>query len=121
MMLLWLRRKRKSFDAEILPRPLGLIRLPAILIYGFRVGDVYHHRFWGQLARWSAAEKLLPAGNRFVRYGPREPVFTEGQEAELAVQRIIGKEWPERERRDAILAWWKTQGPAFVERRQKEK
>ena len=52
----------------------------------FRVGDVYHHRFWGQLARWSAAEKLLPAGNRFVRYGPREPVYAEGQEAELAVR-----------------------------------
>ena len=51
----------------------------------YRVGDAYHHRFWGQLVRWSAAEKLLPAGNRFVRYGPREPVYTEGQEVELAV------------------------------------
>jgi hypothetical protein len=52
----------------------------------FRVGDTYHHRFWGQLARWSAADKLLPAGNRFVRYGPREPVSSEGQEVELAVR-----------------------------------
>ena len=52
----------------------------------FRVGDTYHHRFWGQLVRWSAADKLLPAGTRFVRYGPREPVYAEGQEVELAVR-----------------------------------
>jgi len=52
----------------------------------FRVGDTYHHRFWGQLARWSAADKLLPAGNRFVRYGSREPVVTTGQEVELAIR-----------------------------------
>ncbi len=52
----------------------------------YRVGDAYHHRFWGQLARWSAAEKLLPAGNRFIRYGPREPAYSEGQEVELAVR-----------------------------------
>ena len=52
----------------------------------FRVGDVYHHRFWGQLARWSAAEKLLPAGNRWVRYGPREPIYAETEEVEFAVR-----------------------------------
>lgn len=52
----------------------------------FRVGDTHHHRFWGQLARWSAAEKLLPAGNRHLRYGAREPVYTEGQEVDLAVR-----------------------------------
>src|SRR5262249_40293099 len=52
----------------------------------YRVGDTYHHRFWGQLARWSAAEKLLPAGNKDIRYGPREPAYSEGQEVELAVR-----------------------------------
>ena len=31
-----------------------------------RVGDKYHHRFWGQLARW-AAENKASAGNEFVR------------------------------------------------------
>ena len=41
----------------------------------YRVGDTYHHRFWGQLAREPAADKLLPAGNRWIRYGPREPVY----------------------------------------------
>lgn len=58
----------------------------------YRVGDTYHHRFWGQLARWSAADKLLPAGNRFIRYGPREPAYSEGQEVELAVR--LGENLP---------------------------
>jgi hypothetical protein len=52
----------------------------------FRVGDTYHHRFWGQLARWSAADKILPAGNRWVRYGPVEPVYQDGQDVEIAVR-----------------------------------
>jgi len=52
----------------------------------FRVGDTYHHRFWGQLARWSAGDKLLPAGNRLVRYGSREPAYNDGEEVELAVR-----------------------------------
>lgn len=52
----------------------------------YRVGDAYHHRFWGQVARWSGAEKLLPAGNRLIRFGPREPAYLEHQEVELAVR-----------------------------------
>ena len=34
-----------------------------------RVGDTYHHRFWGQLARW-AAETRATAGNESVKFGP---------------------------------------------------
>ena len=34
-----------------------------------RVGDKYHHRFWGQLARW-ASENKATAGNEFVKFGP---------------------------------------------------
>jgi hypothetical protein len=52
----------------------------------YKTGDAVHHRFWGQVVRWSAAEKLLPGGNRFVRFGTREPVYPEGQEVELAVR-----------------------------------
>lgn len=32
----------------------------------FRAGDKYHHRFWGQLARWAASNKAS-AGNESVR------------------------------------------------------
>lgn len=52
----------------------------------YRAGDTFHHRFWGQLTRWAAADKLLPAGNRFVRFGSREPVYHEGQSAEILVR-----------------------------------
>lgn len=42
-----------------------------------RVGDAYHHRFWGQVVRWAASGKL-GAGNAFVRFGPRAPRVDEG-------------------------------------------
>ena len=47
-----------------------------------RVGDAYHHRFWGQLARWAAANKVT-AGNEFVRFGPERPDIELGQDALL--------------------------------------
>ena len=34
----------------------------------YRVGDTRHHRFWGQVVRWGAGEKLR-VGNAFVRLG----------------------------------------------------
>ncbi len=43
-----------------------------------RVGDAYHHRFWGQVVRWAAAGKLS-AGNAFVRFGPTRPRAGEGE------------------------------------------
>ncbi|MCI0642219.1 MAG: VWA domain-containing protein [Gemmataceae bacterium] len=52
----------------------------------FRVGDHYHHRFWGQLTRWAAADQLLPTGNKFVRFGSRQAVVPHGQHAELAAR-----------------------------------
>jgi hypothetical protein len=45
-----------------------------------RVGDQYHHRFWGQIARW-AAEFKATAGNEFVRFGPERPVVLQGDDA----------------------------------------
>jgi hypothetical protein len=52
----------------------------------FKVGDAYHHRFWGQVARWAASDKLLPAGNRYVRFGSREPVYRQGREMEIVAR-----------------------------------
>jgi len=34
----------------------------------YRKGDLYHHRFWGNLVRWGAGEKLRD-GNRYARVG----------------------------------------------------
>eukprot|EP00456_Euglypha_rotunda_P015896 TRINITY_DN1516_c0_g1_i3.p1 TRINITY_DN1516_c0_g1~~TRINITY_DN1516_c0_g1_i3.p1 ORF type:complete len:845 (-),score=233.60 TRINITY_DN1516_c0_g1_i3:430-2964(-) len=47
-----------------------------------RVGDTYHHRFWGQLARWAAANKVT-AGNEFVRFGPDRPDVELGRDVNL--------------------------------------
>ena len=44
----------------------------------YRVGDAYHHRFWGQVVRWSARGKLS-AGNRLVRFGPERGKVAEGE------------------------------------------
>jgi hypothetical protein len=50
-----------------------------------RVGDAYHHRFWGQLVRWAASGKLA-AGNRLVRFGPERPKVSEDDSARLQVR-----------------------------------
>jgi len=46
----------------------------------YRAGDVYHHKFWGQIMRWATAGKL-PSGTDLVklgsdkaRYAPGEPI-----------------------------------------------
>ena len=52
----------------------------------FKVGDTYHHRFWGQVARWAASDKLLPGGNRYVRFGSREPLYRQGREVDVVAR-----------------------------------
>ena len=49
------------------------------------VGDAYHHRFWGQVARW-AADRPLQTNNRYLRFGASEPVYRSGQDVELSVR-----------------------------------
>jgi hypothetical protein len=52
----------------------------------YKVGDLYHHRFWGQLIRWAASDKLLPAGNKYVRFGSRDPVYRQGREVDVVAR-----------------------------------
>jgi hypothetical protein len=52
----------------------------------FRAGDVFHHRFWGQVIRWAAADAPLLSGNEFVRFGPRKPITDQGGEVEIGVR-----------------------------------
>lgn len=47
-----------------------------------RVGDQYHHRFWGQLARWGARFKAL-AKNENVAFGPVQPSIQAGENAQF--------------------------------------
>ncbi|HUS91638.1 MAG TPA: hypothetical protein VM695_07285 [Phycisphaerae bacterium] len=44
----------------------------------YRVGDTYHHRFWGQVMRWATAEKLR-AGTDFVRLGTDRTRYEPGR------------------------------------------
>lgn len=78
-------------EALIVLMPYGFgqviqIGLDSTWRWRYRVGDDYHHHFWGQLVRWAAADRLLPAGNRFVRYGTRAPVYRQGKDVEVAVR-----------------------------------
>ncbi len=43
--------------------------------FRYRAGDVYHHRFWGQVMRWGIGEKLR-SGNTFVRLGTDQLSYT---------------------------------------------
>jgi hypothetical protein len=52
----------------------------------YKVGDLYHHRFWGQVVRWAAADKLLPAGNKYVRFGSRDPVYRGGKDVDIVAR-----------------------------------
>jgi hypothetical protein len=72
-----------STSAAISAQPYGLGKVLWVGTDGtwrwrHRVGDAYHHRFWGQVVRWSTAGKLA-AGNRFVRFGPLKPRAAEGE------------------------------------------
>jgi len=57
--------------------------------FRFRVGDTYHHRFWGQVSRW-ASEFKASAGNEFVRLGIERPVIAEGDDG------VIVARWDQR-------------------------
>jgi hypothetical protein len=52
----------------------------------YKVGDTYHHRFWGQAIRWAASDKPLVAGNEHLRFGTPEPVYKQGQDVEVTVR-----------------------------------
>ncbi|MFK7821939.1 MAG: hypothetical protein AB8G99_24790 [Planctomycetaceae bacterium] len=48
----------------------------------FREGDRYHHRFWGQLARWAASNKAS-AGNDSVRLKLSSTELKQGEDLEV--------------------------------------
>jgi hypothetical protein len=58
----------------------------------FKIGDKYHHRFWGQLVRWAASDKLLEGGTPQVRYGTPRAMYQTGQEIDVLLR--LGEEVP---------------------------
>jgi hypothetical protein len=67
----------------------------------YKVGDTYHHRFWGQVIRWAATDKPLVSGNDIVRFGTTEPVYQQDQEVSIVVR--LADEAPKL-RPDALAA-----------------
>ena len=68
-------------------RPYGLGRVLWVGTDGtwrwrHRVGDAYHHRFWGQAVRWASSGRLA-AGDANVRFGPVRPQVAEGEGARI--------------------------------------
>lgn len=63
----------------------------------YKVGDLYHHRFWGQVIRWAAADRPLVVGNSFVRFGTPQPVYRPGEAVEIVARlsEALGKPRPE--------------------------
>jgi len=50
-----------------------------------RTGDTYHHRFWGQIARWAARNKAS-AGNEFVRLSLDRNQIESGDQTTIQVR-----------------------------------
>lgn len=51
----------------------------------YRQGDLYHHRFWGQLLRWAVAE-TLSTGSSTVRITSDKADYAAGEDVRVSVQ-----------------------------------
>ena len=76
-----------SSAAAIAAQPYGLGKVLWVGTDGtwrwrHRVGDAYHHRFWGQVVRWATSRKLT-AGNPLVRFGPLQGRVAEGTDVRI--------------------------------------
>ncbi len=74
-------------EAAIAAMPYGLgkslwVGTDATWRWRFRMGDTYHHRFWGQVVQW-AKQDALSAGNRLVQFGATPPRVVEGTPATI--------------------------------------
>ena len=72
-------------SAVVAAQPFGLgkvlwVGTDATWRWRLGVGDLHHHRFWGQVVRW-AASAGLGAGDRSVRFGPIRAKVGEGEPA----------------------------------------
>ena len=61
----------------------------------YRAGDRYHHRFWGQLARWAANNRSV-SGNDLVKFGPAASEVEQGEEVVLRARfsRLLLERFP---------------------------
>ncbi len=53
--------------------------------FRYRIGDTYHHRFWGNILRWCAGAKLRD-GNAFARVGTDRLHYAPGEQVKIRVR-----------------------------------
>ncbi|BCX50285.1 hypothetical protein HAHE_41930 [Haloferula helveola] len=84
------RREREAEQALLVTRQTGKGKVAMLLTdrtWRLRVGsgDVYHHRFWGNLVRWGAGPTLRSGGAR-VRLGTDQLTYTPDDKVRLTVR-----------------------------------
>lgn len=52
----------------------------------YRVGDAYHHTFWGAVLRWAASDKPLMIGNDYIRFGTSQPIYAKDEAVKIVVR-----------------------------------
>jgi hypothetical protein len=67
----------------------------------YRVGDTYHHKFWGQLLRWGTGDKL-PYGTRFVRIGTERSRYTSDADIKIRARLMRRDYAPMNDARAAV-------------------
>ena len=82
-----MRREREAQNALLVTRQTGKGKVAMLLTdrtWRLRegVGDVYHHRFWGQLVRWGAGPNLR-SGSSTVRLGTDQLTYTGDDEVRI--------------------------------------
>jgi len=88
-------RRRQARNAVVVTKGQGRGRVLMLLSpetwrLRYRTGDVYHHRFWGQVLKWGVGEKLR-GGNGFVRLGTDALRYAPDEKVRLAA-RIAGRD-----------------------------
>ena len=68
----------------------------------YQVGDTYHHRFWGQIVRWGAGERLR-AGGEFVRLGTDRLNYSPGETVHVTA-RLLDRARNAVKGRDILVA-----------------
>ena len=81
------RREREAQNALLVTRQTGKGKVAMLLTdrtWRLRegVGDVYHHRFWGQLVRWGAGPNLRSGNNKY-RLGTDQLTYTGDDEVRI--------------------------------------
>lgn len=81
------RREFEKSHALIVSRDAGLGRVLFLAFdrtwrMRYRVGDTHHHKFWGQVLRWAAGEKMT-AGSDFIKLGSSQVRYAPGDSIDI--------------------------------------